>query len=142
MNFSKTTEYALRIMSFMALDEKRLYSSNEIFNHLKIPFRYLRKQLNVLSKSGLINSTQGKNGGYRISRKLSEISLLDIVSATGHNPIGNQCFFGFSDCAFEKKCAMHDKWAAVHESINSVLTSTTLEEVKESGPHHFISDKF
>ena len=140
MNFSKTTEYALRIMSYMAMDETRLYSSKEIFQSLNIPFRYLRKLLIVLSKSDLISSVQGKNGGYKISKNLSEISLLDIVSATGHNPIGNQCFFGFSDCAFEKKCAMHDKWAAVRESINSVLTSTTLAEVKETGPHRFISN--
>jgi len=142
MNFSKTTEYALRIMSFMALDEKRLYSSNEIFHSLNIPLRYLRKQLNILSKSGLISSVQGKNGGYRISRKLSEISLLDIVSVTGYKTVGYECFFGFHNCAFEKKCAMHDKWAAVRENINSVLTSTTLAEVKETGPHHFISNKF
>ena len=140
MNFSKTTEYALRIMSFMAVDEKRLYSSNEIFQHLNIPFRYLRKQLIVLSKSGLINSVQGKDGGYRISRKLSEISLLDIVSATGYNSIPNKCFFGFHNCAFEKKCAMHDKWAEIQENINSVLTSTTLEEVKEAGANSYISN--
>ena len=138
MNFSKTAEYALRIMSFMAMDEKRLYSSKEIFQNLNIPFRYLRKLLIVLSKSGLINSVQGKNGGYRISRNLSEISLLDIIYASGDYQSNNECFFGFQNCAFVKKCAMHDKWAAVHESINNILTSTSLAELKETGPHSFI----
>ena len=122
------------------MDENRLYSSKEIFQRLNIPFRYLRKLLIILSKSDLINSVQGKNGGYIISRKLSEISLLDIVKVTGYNSFSNECFFGFHNCAFEKKCAMHDKWEAVRENINSVLTSTTLAEVKETGPHSFISN--
>lgn len=139
MIFSKTTEYALRIMNFMAMDKKKLYSANDIYKNLRIPFRYLRKQLTVLSKSGLIISVQGKNGGYRISKNLSEISLLDIIRVTGDNKINNECFFGFKSCAFEKKCAMHEKWADMRKSINNVLTSTTLKELEKTGTHCFIS---
>jgi len=124
------------------MDEKKLYSAKDIYENLKIPFRYLRKLMTTLSKSGLLISVQGKSGGYRISKNLSKISLFDIVNATGDNPIHNECFFGFHDCAFVKKCAMHDKWAAVRENINQVLTTTTLAEVKENGPHSFISNNF
>ena len=131
MNFSKTTEYALRIMSFMAMDEKKLYSANDIYDNLKIPFRYLRKLLTILSKSELINSVQGKNGGYRISKSLKEISLFDIIKATGDDLINNECFFGFENCALENKCAIHDKWTAGRENINHVLTTTTLDEIKQ-----------
>ena len=131
MNFSKTTEYALRIMSFMAMDEKKLYSANDIYDNLQIPFRYLRKLLTSLSKSELINSVQGKNGGYRISKSLSEISLFDIIKATGDDLINNECFFGFENCALENKCAIHDKWTAGRENINHVLTTTTLDEIKQ-----------
>ena len=139
MIFNKTTEYALRIMNFMAMDEKKLYSARDIYKNLRIPFRYLRKQLTILSKSGLIISVQGKNGGYRIAKNLSEISLLDITNVAGDNKINNECFFGFTSCAFEKKCAMHEKWAAVSNCINDVLISTTLEELKKTGTHKFIS---
>ena len=131
MNFSKTTEYALRIMSFMAMDEKKLYSANYIYDNLQIPFRYLRKLLTSLSKSELINSVQGKNGGYRISKSLREISLFDIIKATGDDLINNECFFGFENCALENKCAIHDKWTAGRENINHVLTTTTLDEIKQ-----------
>jgi len=141
MNFSKTTEYALRILSFMAMDETRLYTANDIFENLQIPFRYLRKQLTLLTKNALLISVQGKDGGYKIARKLSEISLMDIVTATGDNINSNQCFFGFEDCTFDNNCAMHDKWANVRKNIKEVLISTTLSEVKATGPHSFISNK-
>ena len=139
MIFSKTAEYALRIMSYMAMNEKKLHSANDIYENLRIPFRYLRKQLTLLSKSELITSVQGKNGGYRISKNLNEISLLDITRATGSDQINNECFFGFQSCAFEKKCALHYKWEVVIESINNVLISTTLEELKNSGTPDCIS---
>jgi Rrf2 family protein len=131
MNFTKTTEYAFRILSYMAMDECRLYSANELYDNLKIPYRYLRKQLTLLSKSGLLISEQGKNGGYRIAKNPVDISLLDIVQATGADIIDNVCFFGMQNCAFDKKCAIHDKWVAVYENIKNVLSTTNLAEFRK-----------
>ena len=139
MNFSKTTEYALKILSYMAVDETRLYSPDEIFKELNIPYRYLRKQLTLLSKSQLITSIQGKYGGYKISRNLKDISLLDIIVASGDKQLSHNCFFGFPDCAFQKKCSFHDKWDKVRNEINMVLTSTTLSELKKDGPFGHIN---
>lgn len=130
MNFSKTTEYALRILSFMSNDETKLYTANEIFDELKIPFRYLRKQLTVLSKSGLMVSEQGIKGGYRLAKTPDQILLSEIVLATGEDVLENQCFFGFQNCALENKCAMHFKWISVNDKIAEVLNSTTLAELK------------
>jgi len=134
MKFTKTTEYAFRILSFMAMDESKLYSANELFDNLQIPFRYMRKQLTLLSKSGLLISEQGKNGGYRIAKNPKDISLIDIVQASGENIIENVCFFGFQECAMLEKCAMHDKWIVINEDIIHVLTSTKLAEFKSKGP--------
>ncbi len=130
MNFSKTTEYALRILSFMSNDETKLYTANEIFDELKIPFRYLRKQLTILSKSGLMISEQGIRGGYRLTKSPDQIFLSEIVLATGENVLENQCFFGFKQCALEHKCAMHDRWLEVNQKISEVLSSTTLAALK------------
>ncbi len=140
MNFSKTTEYALQILSYMASDEEKLYSTNEIYKALKIPFRYLRKQMTILSKTDLIESIQGKYGGYKFSKKISEISLLDIVNATEDTGLKDECFFGYQNCALTVTCVMHNKWASVRANISNVLKTTSLKDIKESGPHHFIKD--
>jgi Rrf2 family protein len=137
MNFNKTTEYALRILSYMAADEAKLYSADEIFQNLKIPYRYLRKQLTILSKSGLMISVQGIRGGYRLAKPNKDISLLDIVTACGEDFISDMCFFGIRECSFGQKCAMHDKWAVVKDSIRKVLGATTLADLKIAGPPNF-----
>ena len=132
MNFSKTTEYALQILGFMAADENKLYSANELFENLKIPFRYLRKQLTIMTKSQLLVSIQGKEGGYKIFKNTEQLTLLNIIEATGDNVISNNCFFGFGSCALTEKCAMHDKWTAIQQNINEVLSSTKLSDLKNT----------
>lgn len=138
MNFSATTEYAIRILVFMAQDETRLLTSKDIFDHVQIPFRYLRRQLTNLTKSGFIHSVQGKNGGYQFTKKPSDISLLDIVKSVDNSQLESQCFFGFGNCALIDKCAMHDKWTEIQNKIMSVLSNTTLQELKDHGSHSFV----
>lgn len=130
MNFSTTTEYAIRTLVFMASNETRLFTSTDIFNELNIPFRYLRRQLTQLSKSGLIRSIKGKNGGYILAKRSVDITLFDIVKSVDEKQLENKCFFGFGDCALVEKCMMHDKWQAIQENILNVLKKTNLQELK------------
>jgi Rrf2 family nitric oxide-sensitive transcriptional repressor len=131
MNFNKTTEYAFRILSYMALDESRLYSVDEIFEKLQIPYRYLRKLMTNLSKSKFIDSIQGKNGGYKISGKLSDIKLLDLIEVIDPEYLSGKCFFGIANCALDSTCLMHDKWTDVRTQINTILANTSLADIKQ-----------
>lgn len=124
----------------MAMDESRLYTANELFENLNIPFRYLRKQLTILSKSELITSEQGKKGGYHITKSTEEIFLSDILTATMEQK-GNDCFFGFESCALQAKCVMHDKWAEMQDILLTMLTTTNLAELINKGPQAFKLNK-
>ncbi|MEV7730109.1 Rrf2 family transcriptional regulator [Streptomyces sp. NPDC087917] len=42
---------------------------------------YMAKQLQALSRAGLVRSVQGKTGGYVIAREPAEITLLHVVQA-------------------------------------------------------------
>jgi len=141
MNFSKTTEYGLRIMSYISLDSSRLYTANELFEKLQIPFRYLRKLLNFLSKQGLLVSIQGKQGGYQLAKPLHEITLLNIVEATDDVVNENICFFGFQNCPLTEKCSMHDKWGTVRDATIEILKTTTLLELNQSNKSINLSKK-
>lgn len=134
MNFNKTTEYALRILSFMAQDESRLYRVDDIYKELKIPYRYLRRLMTNLTRSNLIISEQGKYGGYRFAKPIASISLMDIVSAAGEDRLADECFFGIGGCIQVNKCVMHDKWTLIREKMREVLNTTNLADLKNNGP--------
>jgi len=138
MRFSKTTEYALRIFSLMAENEKKLYRAEEIFEKLRIPMRYLRKLLTLLSKSELMHSIQGKSGGFMLSKKIDKISLYDIVKVTTTKSDESMCFFGFKNCAFDNKCSMHDKWESIQSYIDNILKSTTISDLTNKRTNDFI----
>lgn len=137
ISFNRTTEYAFRIMSHMALDRDKIYRSDDIYEDLKIPFRYLRRLLTLLSKKGLLVSIQGKYGGFRLEKKLSEISLYDIVVAVDEDKKPKECFFGYEKCPINEKCSMHDKWKSIRFAIDEVLTKTTLKDLIENGNNDF-----
>ena len=132
MNFSKTSEYSFRILGFMAIEEDKLYSAEVLNRNLDIPFRYLRKHLTKLTKSGLLVSYRGKSGGYKIARDLDQISLFDILEATGEKTYQHDCIFGFDNCVFGDRCYLHSKWVEIQKNIDEMLKSTTLEDMKNT----------
>ena len=133
MNFSKTTQYALRVMTFMAKEEQNLHVSNELYAKLQIPPHYLRSLLKDLSKSGLLTSTKGKGGGFRLGRSIDDIYLSDIVLITEHAEILSICMFGYENCELIEKCVMHDIWAASKINIITVLATMSLRQIVEKG---------
>lgn len=130
MKLSKTSEYALRILSFMAMDESGLYTARYLYKKLEIPQPYLRRLLTDLTKSGIISSIQGKNGGYIFSKGIGDIYFSDIIDAVEGEQVYNACIFGFDECAFEAPCAMHDRWEEVKSKTLEVLSTTSLADIK------------
>lgn len=131
MILSKTTEYAIRILSFMSLRNEKLFSAKFLQDNLKIPPRYLMRLLTALSKSGFIQSIQGRNGGYVFVKNLDQIYISDIMkSVEGKNPF-NECILGFEECLFLKPCAMHHVWADAKETIMHTFETTSLADSRK-----------
>ncbi|MFB4320206.1 Rrf2 family transcriptional regulator [Actinomadura sp. 21ATH] len=47
----------------------------------ELPPAYLNKQLQALVRAGIASSTAGRNGGFRLARPLTEITMMDVVAA-------------------------------------------------------------
>lgn len=130
MNFSKTTSYAISVLSYMADHDKEMYSAKKLNELLEIPWPYLRQLLTKLSKSGFICSTQGRNGGFQLKKPAAQIVLAEIIeSVEGLNVLGT-CIMGFDKCPFNHTCAMHEVWEETRSGILKVLNNTTLEQLK------------
>ena len=131
MNFSKTTSYALSVLSFLADHEGEMFSAKKLNEILEIPWPYLRQLLTKLSKSGFIYSTLGRNGGFQLQKPADQILLAEIIdSVEGLNVLGT-CIMGFKKCAFNHTCAMHEVWEETRESILKVLKNTSLAQLKK-----------
>ena len=133
MNFSKTTSYALSVLSFLADHEGEKYSAKKLNEALEIPWPYLRQLLTNLSKSGFIYSTQGRTGGFQLNKPPGEIVLAEIIDSVDGLDVFNTCIMGFKDCPFDHTCAMHEVWDKARIDILNVLNNTTLDHLKATG---------
>ena len=133
MKLSNTSEYAIRILSYMAQDPERKYSAKYLVEQLKISDKYLRRILTTLSKEGIIISIRGREGGYAFQKKIHKIFLSDIINATEGMEKYLGCVLGFSECSDEKPCAFHTKWVAVRSAIINSFQETSLADLNLSG---------
>lgn len=132
MNFTKTTEYALRILGYMSLHEDILHTAEQLSEKLQIPKKYLQRLLTDLAKNGFLKSVQGRNGGFCFERSPGQIFLSEIIASTEGINWEPKCIFGFGECAFDNACAMHDIWCDTHQSLAAMLKSTRLSDLKKT----------
>jgi len=130
MRFQKTTEYAIRVMVYLASHRDGRYSTNHLHRELNIPYKYLGRLMKKLSDSGLIDVTQGKHGGYVISKDLSNIYLYHIIDTVEGLDNYSRCILGFPECSEEHPCSLHGRWLPHQESIKNMIYSTNLEDLK------------
>jgi Rrf2 family protein len=94
MKLTRASSYALHAVAFMAGQKKDQPTASHIIAQRKgIPERFLLKVLKPLVSAQVLHSVKGPNGGYRLARPATEISVLDILEAVdgpirGHAPMG------------------------------------------------------
>lgn len=82
MKLTRASSYALQAIAFIAsLKRDHPTPSHFIAQSRRIPERFLLKVLKPLVSARILNSIKGPNGGYRLARAASEISILDVVEA-------------------------------------------------------------
>jgi Rrf2 family transcriptional regulator, iron-sulfur cluster assembly transcription factor len=133
MVLSKTSTYALRILIFMAGESGQNISASSLYKELGIKKQYLRRLLTDLSKSGLIQSTMGRNGGYVFSRDPASIYIYEVIDAIEGFSSFEGCIFGITDCKQSPQCAMHNTWANARDDLVRVFRNTSLVNLKSGG---------
>jgi Rrf2 family iron-sulfur cluster assembly transcriptional regulator len=133
MKLSKTSEYALRILAFMAKEPGKLYTAKFLIDTLKISDKYLRQLMTDLTKAGLIYSVQGREGGYSFAKKPSEIFLADIIDSVEGMKKYTGCILGFDHCSDDNPCAMHSMWDKTRDRFINTFTQKTLDKLDFEG---------
>jgi Rrf2 family protein len=129
MKLSKTSEYALRILIYMAKQPEALYTASQLVRELAVSDKYLRRIMTNLSKSGFIQSVQGRDGGYVFLKHTDEITLFDVIDSVEGMDQLNSCVLGFTQCSCTNPCAMHDTWSDIRSNLNLVFRETRLSNL-------------
>lgn len=126
---SRTAQYALRAMIELARHAPGTPVAGEAIARLAvIPRKYLSKILGDLSRAGLLESTRGKGGGYKLARPAEQIFLQEVLA-----PIealeSRRCPFSNLICRDDNPCAAHERWKAVRSVETRFFSETSIAEV-------------
>lgn len=124
---SQTAEYALRAMVFLA-NRDSAATGQEIAEATKVPPGYLSKIMQLLVKARLANSQRGIGGGFVLSKRPSEISILDVINAV--DPIERiiTCPLGMPTHGFNL-CPLHKRLSEATAHVEAAFAASKLDEL-------------
>ena len=127
---SQTAEYALRTVLFLGEHQDRtLVRVGELAEALDIPRNYLSKTLHQLARAGVLASSRGKLGGFRLARPAEQISLAEVIAPFDGPTATRTCLLGRVVCSDQSPCAAHARWKGVSVQVSDFFRETTVAEL-------------
>lgn len=125
--FSKTCEYAIRAMLYIAQKSNSggKVGIKEISKSIDAPEHFIAKILQDLSKRGMVQSTKGPNGGFYFGES-GDYTLADIVKCIDGDKIFYGCALGLKECDELQPCPLHAEMKIIREMIEAKLQAVKL----------------
>ena len=125
---SKTCEYAIRAMLFIAQKSKSgiKVGVKQIAGAIDSPEPFIAKILQDLGRKGLVSSAKGPTGGFFLDDEGLEQSLADIVYTVDGDKLFTGCGLGLKTCSEKKPCPIHNEFVAVRKQISAMLETAKL----------------
>lgn len=126
--FSKTCEYAIRAMIFIAQRsmEGKKAGIKEIASGIDSPEHFIAKILQDLGRRGLVQSFKGPTGGFYLDKASLKNSLADIVIAVDGDKLFSGCGLGLKYCSETKPCPIHNNFKKLRKDIYDMLKAARL----------------
>ena len=132
MDISARTEYAIRAMLSLAEATRGgtgPVSVDALATGQDLPRKFLEAIVSDLRRSGLVTSTRGSRGGYRLTRDPADISLGDVFRAVD-GPLAEVRGLRPHETRYEGVAEhLATVWVAVRASLREVLDGTSLAAV-------------
>jgi len=128
MKLSTKGRYAVTAMFDIAIHhDNGPVSLSDISARQGISLSYLEQLFGRLRRRGLVESTRGPGGGYRLAHAATDIAIADIVSAVDEIVDATRCG-GNADCQNSERCLTHELWEDLSAQIHSFLSDITLAD--------------
>lgn len=134
LRVSRLTDYATVVMTFIAAHPDDVFTTAQIADGARLEAPTVSKLMKLLAHAGLVASFRGVNGGYRLGRPATEISLADIVQAM-EGPIGmTECSVAGGQCEREATCGVSGSWKQVSGMVETAMRGVSLATFVAQAP--------
>jgi len=132
MIFSRSTRYAIQALVLLAGQPPGRYMRcRTLADRLQLPLPYLSKLMVRFAQAGLLDSSRGRAGGYRLRQPPDAIHLLQVAEVVSAGRVGRECLLGLKNCSDDDACAMHCQWQPVKQRLFAMLEDQNLERLAQ-----------
>lgn len=136
MKISTRGRYGLKIAVDLAIysGDDKLESIKSIANRSNLSEKYLERIVGMLRKSGIVESTRGAYGGYRLTKEADAIKVSEVLAAVEDRMVPVECLVKEIDCGIDcDKCATRKFWGKMWNHIREVTENVTLGDLADTG---------
>jgi len=134
---TRKTHYALIALAYLADRPGQCCSARRIAEEYLVPLPVLMNILKTLNRHGLVASTRGSKGGYRMAIDPNRMSLAELINVV-EGPIRFvQCLDRKgreANCSLFEACPIRGPVMRLHVKLNQFLEAATLAEVIGGAP--------
>jgi Rrf2 family protein len=128
LQLSQKAKYALSFVNFLSKEKTSQHISlRKISQKTGLPYRFLSTIAVDLKKAGMVDSKEGKGGGYFLAKKLTQINLNDMIIAVDKD-------LGLVDCQRDVGCSQANTckskqtWDKLQIQITQILKNYTVAD--------------
>lgn len=132
---NKNTDYAVRALIVVAMSDNQWVSSREISAEQEIPLQYVRRILQDLVRGEYLESKEGAQGGVRLNKEPSEISLVDVIKLCQGNVQLSECMFRKKLCPKRAVCVLRRRIGMIEQKVvdefKDITLKTLIDDIQE-----------
>ncbi len=132
IKLSKLTDYAVVVLTEMARGQGKLCTASQLAEQTTLPEPTVAKVLKLLAKGGVVASTRGANGGYKLNHTPDQISIAAVVTALDGPVALTACVDGSDECCSHAgSCPIKGQWNPVNIAMKAALENVSLAQMME-----------
>ena len=134
MHITLESDYAIRMLRYMAKEQKRV-DAKTISENAEVTLRFALKILHKLVASGVVRSFKGMAGGYEMAKPANQITLKEIVETVEGTYYFSRCLNPEHICTHTGvsgpcgKCKAQIVFDEISELVRAKLESVTLDRL-------------
>lgn len=127
MKLTTKTDYAVIILTHLALSPDRAVSLQSIAEAAGISEAYLQRIAARLKARGIIKPKHGAYGGYLLNRSPEKITLRHVIDSVGDRAAAVRC--AEDKCPHHGNCAARNGWERFQVELNKLFESRTIADM-------------
>lgn len=135
MLFGQTSEYALRVIVFLAARDGQPATTAEIARATLVPEGYLAKIVQILSRADLVKSRRGLHGGSVLNRDPQTLSLYDVIQVIDPIRRIESCPLALAWHGRDI-CPLHRRLDDAIAGVEKALKNATVADLLDSRTNH------